>query len=1269
VIEPREERVIRVFVSSTFHDMQAERDELVKYVFPRLRRICEQRGLSLTEVDLRWGLTDEQAKRGEVLSICLAEIERSRPYFIGLLGERYGSVPDAIDPDLALRYPWLNTHSDCSVTELEMMHGALNDPSKARYAYFYFRAPCSGSGPAAPEPFSWEPDMSRAKLLALKERIVKSGIALRSYSDPKVLGELVLQDFSKVIDQRFPPYDVSDPLDRDAKIHDAYARHRAAVYVARPSLFARLDEHAGGSAKPMVVEGAAGIGKSSLLANWAARYRDVPMVLHFVGANPVGGGWHTLVRRLMAELGRLFRLTIDPPETPHELRREFAQLLYQIQGHGRVVLVIDGLDQLEAQEGAHDLLWLPSELPSHVRLIVSTLPGRVLDVARERGWSTLTVDPLDLDERSTFIRQYLAQYSKTLSPDHESAVANARKAENPLYLRYLLEELRLLGVHENLDERVHHYLTAQTVEELLEKVLERCEADYDRERPGLTRDALSLIVSARRGLSESELLELLGTEGQPLAAALWSPLHLALDHAFTNRDGLIGFSHVYMRQAVERRYLVTPNDRAGLHRRLSEYFHLLRHDLNPRTIEELPWQLLHMKDWSELRHVLSNLDFHTRAWHSHEFDILTFWAEIERANELQGGTVQAFESLLRNPDNYTTDQVAAVASLLSASGHAEMEGLGRHLVKRYAQADRKNDIPTALARIGWSELRRGQLDQAAITFALQTNISREIEEPFGIQVGLYNQSIVLRKQGRLKQAMERLEEAERFCRENGFQNALAAVLGGQANILGEEGDYDSAITRLKEAEQINRSTDNLAGLARCLGGQAVYVLMQGNLERSVTLHEEEERIFRCLGDRPGLIVCLTNRAGLELALGHLGQASALAAQLQALGLSMGSPEGTIVSLGISAEVALKEGNLERAEALVNQQERECRMAGAKLDLIKSLLRRADILFKSSNTDSALGAVQEAEQLAEGTDMPLPLFRARMLRSEILLAKGDSDASLDVVGNQEQSWADWGDSQMRLTLLKLRCERLVAGGRFEVALGLVEKHIELARQRGETESEATLREMYSGLAGVCAPALCMNAMKADDSGDRATALQLFERAVELDPKYGFGWSDLGICLGLMERHMEAKAALNRAVELIPDDAKNWVALAKSSIALKEFDQAGLALDAWRRVGGDQRELGRLSVQLHKMALEECKCARDSAQLMEGLARLDQMADLARVIEDEELQILFASLRAVLLFELGHETEARVAIQQIHRQVAACAKSFLYIGDLLKFLEQL
>src|SRR5438132_13478663 len=109
-------RAIRVFVSSTFLDMQDERDELLKRVFPQLRKLCEARGVTWGEVDLRWGIPDEQKAEGKVLPICLEEIRRCRPYFIGLLGERYGWVPEAIDPELVEREPWLAEHRERSVT-------------------------------------------------------------------------------------------------------------------------------------------------------------------------------------------------------------------------------------------------------------------------------------------------------------------------------------------------------------------------------------------------------------------------------------------------------------------------------------------------------------------------------------------------------------------------------------------------------------------------------------------------------------------------------------------------------------------------------------------------------------------------------------------------------------------------------------------------------------------------------------------------------------------------------------------------------------------------------------------------------------------------------------------------------------------------------------------------------------------------------------------------------------------------------------------------
>ena len=87
-----------VFITSTFRDMHAERDWLRTRVFPELEERLRERRHYLEPIDLRWGVetvsvAEEEAKELLVLKVCLDEIERSRPFLIGLIGDRYGWVP------------------------------------------------------------------------------------------------------------------------------------------------------------------------------------------------------------------------------------------------------------------------------------------------------------------------------------------------------------------------------------------------------------------------------------------------------------------------------------------------------------------------------------------------------------------------------------------------------------------------------------------------------------------------------------------------------------------------------------------------------------------------------------------------------------------------------------------------------------------------------------------------------------------------------------------------------------------------------------------------------------------------------------------------------------------------------------------------------------------------------------------------------------------------------------------------------------------------
>ena len=122
--KPRFRPVIRVFVSSTFSDLKAERNVLQAQVFSKLEQLCAQNGFQFQAIDLRWSVSSEAGFDHRTMRICFDELRRAqeispRPNFLILLGNRYGSVPDTIPDKLLRLQPKLPRHFRHSTTELE----------------------------------------------------------------------------------------------------------------------------------------------------------------------------------------------------------------------------------------------------------------------------------------------------------------------------------------------------------------------------------------------------------------------------------------------------------------------------------------------------------------------------------------------------------------------------------------------------------------------------------------------------------------------------------------------------------------------------------------------------------------------------------------------------------------------------------------------------------------------------------------------------------------------------------------------------------------------------------------------------------------------------------------------------------------------------------------------------------------------------------------------------------------------------------------------
>lgn len=135
-----------IFISSSFRDMQAERDMLRYIVLPEINVFLRKNyGQDTNIIDLRWGIDTSSESEGAIsktiIQTCLLEIENCKPFMIVLLGDRYGSIADKTLVARLCEHDdsFDNLRDDIGITELEIRICSL----------FRFSSPESQSG------FTW----------------------------------------------------------------------------------------------------------------------------------------------------------------------------------------------------------------------------------------------------------------------------------------------------------------------------------------------------------------------------------------------------------------------------------------------------------------------------------------------------------------------------------------------------------------------------------------------------------------------------------------------------------------------------------------------------------------------------------------------------------------------------------------------------------------------------------------------------------------------------------------------------------------------------------------------------------------------------------------------------------------------------------------------------------------------------------------------------------------------------------------------------------
>ncbi|XP_071506888.1 telomerase protein component 1-like [Diadema antillarum] len=243
-------KVVRLFVSSTFHDFQNEREILVKKVLPELKEWCEKRSIHLIECDLRWGVPRDSTTR-TVLCTCMEEIDRchedteGEAFFLNMLGERYGWIPseDDVPEDIARKYDWVG---NSSITHMEILHGAYRfcNPNAA-----YFLREVEGMPEDVRLKFADPTELGRAQIHKLRSKIQsRFPDQAHVYScqyDPsdtssvkliglEKFGQEVLEFFKFAIDRKYPTHTAElTPEEQENEKQQLYLGHKGQLIFGR----------------------------------------------------------------------------------------------------------------------------------------------------------------------------------------------------------------------------------------------------------------------------------------------------------------------------------------------------------------------------------------------------------------------------------------------------------------------------------------------------------------------------------------------------------------------------------------------------------------------------------------------------------------------------------------------------------------------------------------------------------------------------------------------------------------------------------------------------------------------------------------------------------------------------------------------------------------------------------------------------------------------------------------------------------------------------
>lgn len=544
-----------IFVSSTFQDMQQERDILQNDVLPRVKELAKQYGKNIDLCDLRWGVNsigmNESESTAKVLQVCFDEIDNARPFFIAILGDRYGWIPesDIVENSTMGRNIESRDMLGKSVTEMEIIYGALKnaDSSDIRFYFRDIRNKRRGlfANPDIPKNFVSESSDDKKRMKALKAKIQENfSQQIRTYSvtwdkdssrfeGMGQFAEMLYKDIEEMIVQRWGP--IPKLSEYEYQLHQyQYAMDCDDIFVdiSEPLLSSRAhpdnqklnDSMMHSQNYVLISEDENSL--NMLFSSLCRRYQSSGAVVipYECSQSVLSASTDNLVRYFTNVLGEYFEQVAKIADhTLTKAKTKNAEALQTLLGaldaelDIPLILAIRNINYLD-KENIFD--WFPIREYNHIHFIISSnkvfsSPSQFKELTTE-----FYFQGNNIFSRSRFIKAYMANHHKELDDQVFYALLDKADNKDDQYLELLMQRLLVLSQDDfekiknsgdGMEKISQHLqkLIAESPDNVADFLLKQLSCLDKETSSGFSKAVLTILSILPYGISRSDLIGVL----------------------------------------------------------------------------------------------------------------------------------------------------------------------------------------------------------------------------------------------------------------------------------------------------------------------------------------------------------------------------------------------------------------------------------------------------------------------------------------------------------------------------------------------------------------------------------------------------------------------------------------------------------------------------------------------------------------------------------------------------------------------------------------